>query len=526
MQAHSWVWDLVVDRARLTPRALCAVDEAGRELTFGELATRAEETAAALAGLGLGVGDVACWQLPTWLESLVVTAALSRVGAIQVPLLPILRHRELTVTVEQVRPRVVLCPSVWRGTDYEAMWRMLAAELMPDTPPAVVLCDRSLPAAGDRSALPSVDAARPSVGDHRWTFFTSGTTGVPKGARHSDRSITAGPRCFVERTRLTSEDRYPIIFPFTHVGGVGTLFAQLLTGASAVLDEVFDAARTISYLSASDVTIGAGGTPIVQLYLAHQRQAPEKRLFPKLRLCLAGAAPKPPTLHAAAQAELGGGCVSVYGLTEAPFTTISGVDDPDGALATTEGRPIDGTELRTVALDGRRCGPNEEGELRIKGPNVMLGYVDATLDVDAFDEDGFFRTGDLARIDTDGNLTITGRIKEIIIRKGENISALEVEHVLLTHPEIVDVAVIGLPDPSTGERCCAVAVLAAGASLTLTDLGEFARNAGLATQKVPEQLEVVDALPRNAAGKVAKHELRSSIGARDGARDGAGGARG
>ena len=164
-----------------------------------------------------------------------------------------------------------------------------------------------------------------------------------------------------------------------------------------------------------------------------------------------------------------------------------------------------------VALDGRLCGPGEEGEVRARGPKVLLGYLDASLDADAFDADGFFRTGDLGTLDRDGNLAITGRIKEIIIRKGENISALEVEHVLGAHPAVVEVAVIGLPDPATGERCCAVVVLVPGATLTLDDVRAFADRAGLARQKVPEQLEVVDALPRNAGGKVVKHDLRAAV---------------
>ena len=507
-----WVWDLVRERGEATPDGLCAIDQDGRTITFGELTARAERVAAALAARGIGPGVAVCWQLPTWIESLVLTAALSRLGAVQVPLLPILRDRELSVTIAQVRPAMVVCPGTWRGVDHAAMWERLARAVIPDVPVQVLVCDRTLPESADRSVLPAADAARPAEREHRWVFFSSGTTGVPKGARHTDASIVAGPRAFVQRTRLRASDRYPIIFPFTHVGGLGTMYAQLMTGASAVLDDVFDPERTIPLLAAHDITIGAGGTPIVQLYLDHQRRRPDAPLFPGLRFCLAGAAPKPPTMHAATRDELGGrGCISVYGLTEAPFTTISDVDDPDDALATTEGRPIDGAEVRVVALDGHRCAPGEEGELRITGPNVLLGYVDPTLDADAFDADGFFRTGDLARVDAAGNVIITGRIKEIIIRRGENISALEVEHVLLAHPAIRDVAVIGLPDERTGERCCAVVVPEAGVVLSLAEVAAFALDAGLARQKVPEQLELVDVLPRNASGKVVKHELRAAL---------------
>jgi acyl-CoA synthetase (AMP-forming)/AMP-acid ligase II len=414
--------------------------------------------------------------------------------------------------VTQVRPAVVVCPSTWRGVDYGAMWRRLGADLVPDAPPDVITCDRELPESADATGLPPADEARPAPGEHRWVFFSSGTTGVPKGARHTDASVIAGPTAFCERVALTAEDRYPIIFPFTHVGGIGTLFAQLLTGASAVLDEQFDPTRTIDLMAASDITIGAGGTPLVQLYLEHQRRHADIRLFPHLRVCLTGAAPKPPTLHAAVQTEMGGrGCISVYGLTEAPFLTISALHDDDADLATTEGRPAAGAEIRVVGLDGRPCAAGEEGELRARGPQLFLGYLDASLDADAFDADGCFRTGDLGFVDARGNVTITGRIKDIIIRKGENISALEVENVLAAHPAIADVAVLGLPDAGTGERCCAVVVPAPGESLTLDDVRTFAASAGLARQKIPEQLEIVGALPRNAAGKVVKHELRAAL---------------
>jgi non-ribosomal peptide synthetase component E (peptide arylation enzyme) len=203
--------------------------------------------------------------------------------------------------------------------------------------------------------------------------------------------------------------------------------------------------------------------------------------------------------------------MSTYGLTEAPFLTTTALDDDDTDLATTEGRAAAGAEIRVVGLDGRVCHAGEEGELRARGPQLLLGYLEPSLDVDAFDDDGFFRTGDLGRVDERGNVTITGRIKEIIIRKGENISAVEVELVLGAHPAIAEVAVVGLPDAETGERCCAIVVLAVGRSLTLDDVQAFADAAGLARQKFPERLEIVDVLPRNAAGKVMKHELRTAV---------------
>jgi non-ribosomal peptide synthetase component E (peptide arylation enzyme) len=190
-------------------------------------------------------------------------------------------------------------------------------------------------------------------------------------------------------------------------------------------------------------------------------------------------------------------------------------DAPDDVLATTEGPAVAGTTLRIVTVDGKEAGPGEEGEVRARGPQVMLGYLDPALDAAAFDEDGWFRTGDLGTLDAEGNLTVTGRLKDVIIRKGENISAKEVEDLLFTHPRVADVAVIGLPDPDSGERACAVVVTAAGDDpLSFDEMVAHLREQGLITRKLPEQLEVVDALPRNPSGKILKFELQKAFSTR------------
>jgi non-ribosomal peptide synthetase component E (peptide arylation enzyme) len=183
--------------------------------------------------------------------------------------------------------------------------------------------------------------------------------------------------------------------------------------------------------------------------------------------------------------------------------------DPDDRLAETEGRPMPGVQLRVVTLDGRDAEPGEEGELRAQAPQLMKGYVDENLEDAALDEHGFFRTGDLGRIDDLGYVTVTGRLKDVIIRKGENISAKEVEDLLFSHPDVADVAVIGLPDAEVGERCCAVLVAKDAANPPSFDaLVAHLKAEGLMTQKLPERIEFLPSLPRNPAGKVLKHELR------------------
>jgi acyl-CoA synthetase (AMP-forming)/AMP-acid ligase II len=332
-------------------------------------------------------------------------------------------------------------------------------------------------------------------------FYTSGTTADPKGARHTDATIAAAAVAMNVALELTAEDRSALVFPFTHIGGITWLFSSLMTGCANICLERFDPAEAVEVMAREDVTLAGAGTPFHLAYLEAQRRRPGKPIFPSVRAFPGGGAPKPPQLHYDVKKELGGvGIVSGYGLTECPILAMGAVGDPDDKLADTEGR-APGVELRVA-----------EGELRVKGPQLFRGYVDAGLDAEAFDEDGFFRTGDLGVVDEGGFVAITGRLKDVIIRKGENISAKEIEDLLYQHPKDADVAVIGLPDPALGERCCAVVASRDGADpLAFKEMVDFLKEQGLAMQKVPEQLELVDVVPRNPSGKTLKHELRQSL---------------
>ena len=304
------------------------------------------------------------------------------------------------------------------------------------------------------SEVHTVGHRRPD--DPRWIFYTSGTTSQPKGARHTDRELAWVGASMADRMHLGPESRYALVFPFPHVGGILLLYSSLHSGCTHLIDEAFDPVATTEFLAREGVTHAGTGTPFHLAYLAAQRKQPGQPLFPHLVCCPGGAAPKPPTLHQDIKRELGGlGIVSSWGLTEAPILTYSTFDDPDHKLATTEGRALPGVSLRAVRLDGTVAATGEEGELQARGPQVTRGYVDSSLDAAAFD-DGWFRTGDLGVIDDEGYVKITGRLKDIIIRNGENISAKEIEDLLFTHPKVAEVAVIGLPDDRTGERVCAV----------------------------------------------------------------------
>jgi acyl-CoA synthetase (AMP-forming)/AMP-acid ligase II len=201
-------------------------------------------------------------------------------------------------------------------------------------------------------------------------------------------------------------------------------------------------------------------------------------------------------------------------MTEVPMMAMGSPHDTDEQLANTDGKPVLGAEIRIVKDDGTIAAPDEEGEVRLRGPVVCVGYTDPAVNAEAFDENGWFRTGDLGVLRPDGHLRLTGRLKDVIIRKGENISARELEDVLFTHPKIGDVAVIGVPDVERGELVCAVVETAAGSEpITLEEIVAWCKDAGLMMQKIPERLEIVDALPRNETlNKVLKFKLREQFG--------------
>jgi len=492
-------WSLLEGRVARTPDALFSVDDRDRSLTFAEYRNAALGCAAGLAERGIGRDTAVSWVLPTWTEALVLVAALARLGARQNPILPIYRGREVGFVCRQSRAEWLVVPRVFRDFDYESMAREIAAEQAP-LEVLVIEPGKALPA-GAPGALPAApEATGAADAPVRWLFYTSGTTADPKGALHTDASLMAAAAGLAAVLELEADDRVALVFPLTHIGGIGWLLSGLLAGCAQIVIPVFDPATSIPILARHGVTQATAGTAFHQAYLEAQRAQPETPLFPDVRAFPGGGAPKPPQLHHDVRAELGGvGIVSGYGLTECPIVSMNRVSDPTEKLAHTEGR-ANPPEMQIRIVDG---------EVRVRGPQLFRGYLDSSLDAEAFDAEGYFRTGDLGAVDDEGFLTITGRLKDVIIRKGENISAREVEDLLHQHPKVVEAAAIGLPDPASGERCCAVVVCAAADDpLGFDEMVAFLRQHELMLQKIPEQLELVDVLPRNPTGKVLKTELR------------------
>jgi acyl-CoA synthetase (AMP-forming)/AMP-acid ligase II len=504
-------WELLDRRADATPDQPMLLDAADRRVTFGEFRARVERTAAGFQALGVGEGTPVSWQLPTRIETVVASFALSRLGAVQNPIIQIYREREVGFAIRQTGAKVVLVPGTWRGFDYTAMVEGIAATM--DDPPHVVVAYDSLPE-GDPSTLPPPPQAAPDAASApiRWIYYTSGTTSDPKGVQHTDETLIAGGIGMAKALVMSPEDVGSIAFPYAHIGGPDYIVTVLAQGFPVVLLESFVPDEAIAVFRRHGVTMAGGSTAFYITFLNEQRKDPSQPLIPTLRLLSGGGAPKPPEVYYEIKNEMHIPVAHGYGMTECPMIAQGSPTDTDDQLATSEGAPVYRCEISIVRTDGTAAADGEEGEVRLAGPMLFRGYTDASLNDAAFDELGRFRTGDLGVRRSDGHITLTGRLKDVIIRKGENVSAKEVEDVIYTHPKVGDVAVVGLPDRERGERVCAVVETAPGQdALTFAEMVDWCKQAGLMTQKIPEQLEVREKLPRNATLKVLKFQLRDEL---------------
>lgn len=501
------LWELVEMRAAATPNAPLLIDADGNTLTCQEFRDRSERAAAGFAARGVNAGSRVTWELPNRFETIIASFALARLGAIQNPILHFYRHKEVGYAIGATTAEFVLVPGTWNGFDFTAMVKELTAD--SENPPVVIDVFADLPDA-DPAGLDASHPA-PTNGDEiRWIYFTSGTTSDPKGVRHSDRTLITGANGLAVALDMSPSDVGSIAFPFSHIAGPDYFGTMLIAGFPAVLFEAFAPATAVPVLAANGVTMVGGGPAFYQMYLAEQRKTPDTPIIPSLTKMSGGGAPMAPEQFEEVKREFGVKICHGYGMTECPMICEGSPHDTDEQLANTVGKPVVGLQMRIVKGDGTVAAPSEDGEVRLKGPMVFKGYTDPAATTAAFDEDGWFRTGDIGHIRPDGHVILTGRLKDVIIRKGENISAKEIEDILYAHPKVGDVAVIGLPDRERGERVCAVVERAEGhPDLGFDEMVQTLKDAKLMIQKIPEQLEVVDALPRNETlHKVLKFKLR------------------
>jgi cyclohexanecarboxylate-CoA ligase len=466
-------------RVRTGPAEVLFVADDVR-MTAPDLARRAATLAAGLQRIGIRSGDVVSWQMPNWLEGVVLTYALDRLGAVSNPILTIYREREVAFVARQARSRALVVPGTVRGFDHRELARAVqreASELEH------VLVARAEPLAGQSSfdalatgPVPEPDALPPSpLGPHDVStlFYTSGTTSDPKGVLHTPSTLGAFVR--LQATAMGADGaRIGILwFPLAHLGGVCAFgMGPVVEGTRAVFLEQFDAERALDLIEREGVTSAGGPTPILQAILSAPGFSPAR--VASVRIAGLGATDVPPELVREVGARLGAFVYRSYGMTECPMATAGRRGDPEEKLIGTDGRAAAGVVVRVVDDAGRPVSAGVEGEVELFGPQLCVGYLDRALCRDAFTADGYIRSGDLAVVDAEGFVRITGRKKDIIIRKGENLSAKAIEDELYEHPRIADAAVIGVPDRASGERVCACIVVRRGeAALTLAEMREF-----------------------------------------------------
>ena len=449
---------------------------------------------------GVQSGDVIGVMLPNWREWMVAAVACAQAGAVLLPIVTIYGAKELSFILRQSKAKWLFTPDNWRGVDYAGV--VANCGNLPELERHVMLGPEfdALEAEGD--IVPFVSR---KTGDLAVLVYTSGTTADPKGVMHSGRTILAELDSTQEMRGQIEDEAMLSPWPPGHVAGVISMFRFLAQGTTLVLMDQWDAGQAAMLVERHQITTSSG-TPF---HLSGMIDAADRdgRDLTCLQHYIVGAAPVPPSLVERSK-QLNLAVYHCYGSSEHPTITSGKAEDPLDKQLNTEGRVIPGNELRFVYNDGDDVAVGEDGEIATRGPELFMGYLDASLNEDAFLTGGWYRTGDIGRLDADGYLLITDRKKDIIIRGGENISSKEVEAVLLDHRAVADVAVVAAPDDRMGEVVRACVVLKPGVSLTLDDVREFFASAGIARQKTPERLTVLEALPRNASGKVLKHVLR------------------
>lgn len=483
----------------------------GRTITYAELDDLARRLGGGLRSMGVRPGDAVAWMLPNWHHAAALHWAIMYVGAISAPIVPIYRHKEVSFCLEQIQAKTVLVPKTFRGFDYE--------EMMADVRSGLPLLENVLvfdPDGKDLQAMfgslsvqEALQAPAPQDPDSpALLLFTSGTTAEPKCVVHSSNTLDRELCSIVDLFELTETDSVFMPTPLTHITGL--LYGVHLPariGSSAVLQEAWEPGQALDLLEEHRCTFAVGATPFLH-GLTHHPSVASRDLA--LRFYPTGGADVPPSLVEQASEVLRCHVSRTYGSTEIPTLTCSGPHDPADASSRTDGRPIGAAELLLVDAAGNQVPPGVEGEILARAPEMFLGYVDLTAHEEAF-QDGWFITGDRGVIDEHGFLTITGRTKDIIIRGGENLSAKEIEDLLITHPGIAEVAVVGSPDAVLGERVCAVVVAQDDAQLVLSDLVDFLKSHRLARQKWPERLVLVTQLPKTASGKIQKAIVRDGL---------------
>jgi len=479
-----------------------AIVDGSRRLTFGEWATLSGQLATSLAERGVRSGDAVAFQLPNWWETCVLFTAIARLGAIANPLLPMLRERDLLFMLRQSGARHLFIPHRYRGTDYTELHARVRSLGVEVERVSVIRARANGSFAGPNAPGQRPPEALRSPDDLLLLMYTSGTTAEPKGVLHTNATLLAEVDSLRRAHGLVSDDTTLMPSPLTHISGVlHGIMSPAVLGTTAVLMDRWSATEATELIERERVTYMVGAPIFLQDLVAASGDGEWAR---SLRLFSCGGAAVSASLIRAARDALGCVAKRVYGSTEFPTVTTTSPGDADARATETEGAAIVPNEIRIADEAGESLPIGATGEIQARGPECFVGYADSSLNADAFTADGWFRTGDAGHIDRAGYLTVTGRIKEIIIRKGEKISIREIEDLLLTHPRVRAVCVVGVPDHEVGEQVCAAVEPVPGANLSHADVIEHLSANGVAKQKWPQRITFRGDLPRTESGKVQR----------------------
>ena len=502
--------------ARAMPDKIAVVDNHGASYTYSALDHAASCLANWMLAKGIESGDRIAFQLPGWCEFTVIYLACLKIGAVSVPLLPSWREAELVWVLNKCQAKMFFAPTLFKQTRPVDLILPLQNQL-PQLQ-QIVGVDKLAPATSSLSLSQiiadntSLTTAITTHGDElAAVLFTSGTEGLPKGVMLTHNNILASERAYCARLNLTWQDVFMMPAPLGHATGfLHGVTAPFLIGARSVLLDIFTPDACLALLEQQRCTCMLGATPFVYDLLNVLEKQPAD--LSALRFFLCGGTTIPKKVARECQ-QRGIKLLSVYGSTESSPHAVVNLDDPLSRFMHTDGYAAAGVEIKVVDDARKTLPPGCEGEEASRGPNVFMGYFDEPeLTARALDEEGWYYSGDLCRMDEAGYIKITGRKKDIIVRGGENISSREVEDILLQHPKIHDACVVAMSDERLGERSCAYVVLKAPHhSLSLEEVVAFFSRKRVAKYKYPEHIVVIEKLPLTTSGKIHKFLLRKDI---------------
>lgn len=504
---------LIADSVARHPDKIVVQDASGYTLTYRELEDKASRFAAFLSARGVGVGDAVTMHLPNWWQTAVVTYATFKMGAVINPLPPTYGWKDLAFIMNKSGSKAVIVPGRFRSADYTEHLALIKSELT--IAPIIVVIGQGKVALGvsfdEALSGPLLEkAAYGGPDDPCILLFTSGSESKPKGVVHTHNTAIFGERALSTTLQLNSNDVCFMASPVTHTSGfMHGVLMTLIIGSSVSLQDIFKGDAAVDQMTASRATWTMGATPFLS-DIVDSMEHSGKRL-PDLRYFLCGGAPIPEIVVRRAQ-RVGIHVLSIYGSTESPPHTVTWPGDPIEAAWQADGRALPGIEVRAVDEEGHVLPPGRQGEQCSRGPHAFIGYLnEPELTAKALDAEGWYHSGDLATVTEDGSVRIVGRIKDMIIRGGQNISAREVEDILLEHPACRIVSVIGIPDQRLGELCCAVIVCHPGLSLGFDEMKQYLIDRGVARFKLPEFLVLREEVPSTPSGKIQKFKLREEL---------------